>query len=249
VFDPQPVNVDSLLAGTKLTFNERLALTVGTFLLCAGHACGQAKLNPRDGLAYVYVPPGSFFAGCSVGDIQCFDWEDSRKRIEISQGFWIGQTEVTQEAFQKVMGSNPSMYKGRNRPVDQISWNDAVQYCAAAGMRLPTESEWEFAARGGQPTSRYDALDAIAWYDANSGDETHPVAQKKPNALGLYDTLGNMWEWVQDSYRDNPAKRTLRGGSFYSDLRVSNRLWASPETAHRNMGFRFAATSLPDPDK
>ena len=144
------------------------------------------------------------------------------------------------------------MYKGRDRPVDQISWNDAIKYCTTTGMRLPTENEWEFAARGGQNTSRYDALDAIAWYDANSGDQSHPVAQKKPNAFGLYDTLGNMWEWVQDSYRGNPTKRILRGGSFYNlprDLRVSNRLWSDPETAHRNMGFRCAATSLPNPDK
>jgi formylglycine-generating enzyme required for sulfatase activity len=132
--------------------------------------------------------------------------------------------------------------------VDQASWHDAVQYCAAIGMRLPTEREWEFAARAGAPASRYAPLDEIAWYDANSGDQTHPVAQKRPNGFGLYDMLGNQWEWVQDSYRPNPEKRILRGGSFYNvarDLRVSNRLWAYPEIAHRNMGFRCAATTLP----
>jgi formylglycine-generating enzyme required for sulfatase activity len=234
-----------------MTLNERPGLIVGTFLLLTGVAPGQMiRRSPIESLSSVYVNPGSFFAGCSDADTQCFDWEDPRRKVEISQGFWIGQTEVTQQASQKVMGSNPSRYKGRNRPMEQISWNAAVSYCATMGMRLPTESEWEFAARGGQPASRYGARDAVAWYDANSSDQTHPVAQKKPNAFGLYDMLGNVWEWVQDSYRGNATKRILRGGSFYNlrrELRVSNRLWADPQTAHRNMGFRCAATSLPDP--
>ncbi len=233
--------------------SERMTSILGALLMSAGLASGQVvKENPRDGLAYVFVPKGIMVAGCSVGDTQCFGWEDAPKEVEMLQGFWIGQTEATQEAFQSVMGSNPSLYIGRSRPADQVSWNDAVRYCAAIGMRLPTESEWEFAARGGKSTSTYGSLDEIAWADSNSGDQTHPVAQKQPNAFGLYDMLGNVWEWVQNSYRQDPAKRILRGGSFFNlarDLRVSNRLWATPETAHRNMGFRCAGGSVPSGQK
>jgi sulfatase modifying factor 1 len=108
-------------------------------------------------------------------------------------------------------------------------------------MRLPAEAEWEYAARGGTTGARYALLDSVAWYDANSKDQTHPVAEKKANAFGLFDMLGNVWEWVQESYNADPKKRILRGGSFYNlarDLRVSNRLWAFPETDHRNMGVR-----------
>ncbi len=115
-------------------------------------------------------------------------------------------------------------------------------------MRLPTEVEWEVAARGGHAWSTFAELDSLAWFAPNSDDQTHEVTRKQPNAFGLYDVLGNVWEWVQDSYRQDPRKRILRGGSLTNlarDLRVSNRLWALPETAHRNMGFRCAARSLP----
>ena len=166
---------------------------LGALLMCAALSSGEVlKVNPRDGLAYVFVPAGSMLAGCSAGDTECFGWEDAPRAVEISRGFWIGQTEATQQAFQTVMGSNPSRYRGRNRPVEQVSWMVAVKYCAMVGMRLPTESEWEFAARGGTPASKYGSLNEIAWADSNSGDQTHPVAQKKPNAFGLYDTLGNV---------------------------------------------------------
>jgi formylglycine-generating enzyme required for sulfatase activity len=139
------------------------------------------------------------------------------------------------------MGTNPSRYTGADRPTDQVSWFAARRYCEAVGMRLPTEAEWEYAARAGTIGARYDSLDSTAWYDGNSKDQTHPVARKKPNAFGLYDMIGNVWEWMQDSYGADPIKRVLRGGSFYNlarDLHVSNRLWAFPETAHRNMGVR-----------
>lgn len=181
--------------------------------------------------------------GCSPGDQECFSWEPLPRRVTIDRSFWIGQTEVTQRAYQAVTGTNPSRYKAAENPVDQISWNNAQKYCAETGLRLPTEAEWEYAARAGTSGPSYGPLQSIAWYDSNSGDRTHPVAQKQPNAFGLYDMLGNMWEWVQDSYDADPAKRILRGGSFFNlarDLRVSNRLWAAPDTNHRNMGFRCA---------
>ena len=181
--------------------------------------------------------------GCSAGDRECFRWELTPRMLRLRNGFWVGQTEVTQKAYRTAMGTNPSRYRGPRLPVDQVSWFNARAYCEATGMRLPTEAEWEYAARGGSARPRYGSLDSIAWHDGNSGDRTHAVAQKKPNGFGLYDTLGNLWEWVEDTYEADPAKRMLRGGSFYNparDVRVSNRLWAAPETAHRNMGFRCA---------
>lgn len=203
----------------------------------------ETKLNPRDGLSYVWIPPGTFAMGCSPADAQCFEWEPAAHQVRIEKGFWIGQTEVTQQAYSAVMGTNPSRYKGPHLPVDQVNWFNARRYCEAVGLRLPTEAEWEYAARGGGTAARYSSLDSIAWYDPNSKDQTHPVAEKEANDFGLYDALGNVWEWVQDSYSADPRKRILRGGSFYNlarDLRVSNRLWAFPETGHRNMGIRCA---------
>jgi len=181
--------------------------------------------------------------GCSPGDDACFSWEKPDRSVTIRQGFWIGETEVTQEAYQRVTGTNPSRYRGALLPVDQVSWYDARRYCQAVGMRLPTEAEWEYAARGGTPTARYGPLNDIAWHDGNSADSTHQVGQKLPNAYGLYDTLGNVWEWVEDAYPGDPQKRVLRGDSFYNlpaHVRVSDRLWAKPETAHRDMGVRCA---------
>lgn len=218
-------------------------LPVAARLLTAQPVTSQpvTKINPRDGLVYVWIAPGSFMMGCSSGDKECFDWEDKSHAVTIGKGFWIGQTEVTQEAYERVTGTNPSLYKGAGLPVDQIGWDDARKYCEAAGMRLPSEQEWEYAARGGNAAPRYGEIAAIAWYDSNSGDQTHEAGQKQPNAYGLFDMIGNMWEWVNASY--GADKKILRGGSFFNlprDLRVSNRLWATPDTRHRNMGVRCA---------
>jgi formylglycine-generating enzyme required for sulfatase activity len=221
-----------------------LALPVATACIPVPSSAAKTMRNQKDGLIYVRIPPGTYIMGCSPGDRDCFDWEMAPHRVSIEIGFWIGQTEVTQRAYLSVTGANPSRYKGSDRPADQVSWFNARSYCEAVGMRLPSEAEWEYAARAGTAGSRYDALESIAWYDANSNDQTHEVHRKKSNAFGLYDMLGNMWEWVQDAYGENGEKRVLRGGSFYNlprDLRVSNRLWALPETAHRNMGVRCAS--------
>lgn len=202
-----------------------------------------AKLNPRDDLTYIWIAPGTFAMGCSPGDKECFAWEKPAHEVKIDKGFWIGKTEVTQEAYQRVTGTNPSRYKGAHLPVEQIGWMEAQQYCEAVGMRLPTEAEWEYAAHGGDPAPRYGPLPSIAWYDGNADDRTHEVGQKTPNGYGLYDMLGNVWEWVEDSYQQNPSWKILKGASFYNlarELRASNRLWSPPDRRHRDMGIRCA---------
>jgi formylglycine-generating enzyme required for sulfatase activity len=129
--------------------------------------------------------------------------------------------------------------EGGDLPAANVKWQDARRYCASVGMRLPAETEWEFAAKSG------GALEEVAWYDGNSEDRAHDVALKAANSAGLHDMLGNVWESVEDAYAKDPAKRLLKGGSFTNlarELRPSNLLWATPETAHRNLGFRCAGS-------
>jgi formylglycine-generating enzyme required for sulfatase activity len=170
--------------------------------------------------------------------------ERPRGQIVIEKGFWIGKTEVTQAAYLRVMGTNPSRYPGAQHPVEQVDWQSARSYCSLVGMRLPTESEWEFAAAGGVDAPRYGPLDSIAWYDPNSRDSTHDVAQKMPNRYGLFDMLGNVWEWVEDQSNVDPHRKIMKGGSFYNiarDLRMPNRETPVEDLRHRNVGFRCAA--------
>jgi formylglycine-generating enzyme required for sulfatase activity len=209
-------------------------------------APGSTQVNPRDGLTYVWIPPGNFQMGCSPGDSECIPWETPAHTVTITRGFWIGQTEVTQAAYQRVMGTNPSHFHGDGLPVESVTWDEAQSYCRTVGMRLPTEAEWEYAARAGSKASRYGDLDAVAWYRGNSGAQTHEVGQKEANAWGLYDMLGNAWEWVADwydgSYYSQSAsqdpqgpssgtQRVLRGGSWNSNpsiCRVSGRFSYPP---------------------
>ena len=172
----------------------------------------------------------------------------------------MDKTEVTQAEYRKVMGKNPSSFSGCDDcPVEKVSWHDANTYAKKVGKRLPTEAEWEYAARGGNKSKGYkysggNDLDAVGWYDNNSGSKTHPVAQKQPNELGLYDMSGNVWEWCADwkgDYSSSPQNdpqgsnsgkyRVLRGGSWVNGdyrCRVANRFRGSPVSGF-NVGFRL----------
>ena len=225
-------------------------------------APGAVRVNPKDGLKYVWIPGGTFEMGCSRGDSQCLDNEKPAHRVTIRKGFWIGQTEVTATALQaylrstggrlfaipssaaaSIYGDAPGQQKGEQYPGITRAWEFAADYCKWAGGRLPTEAEWEYAARGGSPDARYASLDDISWHPKNAGETSHPVGQKRPNAFGLYDTLGNAGEWVNDwydekYYRRSPAVdpagpasgryRILRGGAWNTVpemIRVSSRNW------------------------
>ncbi len=184
-------------------------------------------------------------------------------------GYSIGKYEVIQELWEAVMGSNPSGFNGRRRPVKNVSWYDCDEFIRKLNsmtgqqFRLPTEAEWEYAARGGRNQNSYtysgsNTVGRVAWYDDNSGSQTHEVGGKSPNSLGIHDMSGNVWEWCYDAYSsdyysksptNNPKNegsagsfRVLRGGSWYviaNYCRVSNRNVNAPGYRSSDYGFRL----------
>lgn len=167
--------------------------------------------------------------------------------------FYISKYQVTQAQWFAVMGNNPSKFQANNNPVEMVSWDDCQEFIKKLNQltgkkyRLPTSGEWQFAASGGSQTKKYkyagsNTLNEVAWYYDNSGNTTHPVGQKKPNELGLYDMTGNVWEWCEDWYEVNKT-RVYRGGSWGSDAshcEVSYRGNSTPSYRIRNLGFRLA---------
>ena len=222
----------------------------------AAIAAGAKKVNPKDGLTYVWIPPGKFQMGCSPGDAACGDDEKPAHEVSITRGFWLGQTSVTQQAYRRVTGQDPSNHKGANLPVEMVDWSEAKAYCAAIGGRLPTEAEWEYAARACSTGARYGNLDEIAWHTENSGGGSHEVGRKLANAFGLYDMLGNTWQWVADWYGSYPSGaqsdpsgpqsgqlREPRGGSWGSStklVRASYRGFVEPGHRGPKLGIRCA---------
>jgi sulfatase modifying factor 1 len=209
---------------------------------------GTVRDNPRDGLKYVWVPAGTFMMGCSDGDSDCLGDEKPAHNVTLSKGFWMGQTEITVAAYKRFVAAtghamppepkfnsrslNPGWSSPTMAMVD-LSWTSAQDYCSWAGGRLPTEADWEYAARGGTTSPRYGEVDEIAWNADNSGrvtldsttlwkqdqktyfdkldangDSIHEVAQKGPNPYGLFDILGNASEWVSDWYDEHYYQNT-----------------------------------------
>ncbi len=220
--------------------------------------------NPADELNYVWIPAGTFMMGCSAQDSECKDNEKPTHQVNIEKGFWLGQTEVTVTAYRRFAAKSArhSPAGEGTFPVSGVSWADAKEYCAAMGVRLPTEAEWEYAARAGNSQPYYGVITDIAWYADNSGDAPHPVGTKQPNAFGLYDMLGNVSEWVLDRYFDkyyfdsvatgpgveqplpSNALAVARGGFWQSDasaLRVSHRLAQEKDGSDIPIGFRCAS--------
>ena len=245
-----------------------LLLTI-TFTLCSTLAAGAAQDKQYAnsiGMEFVLIPSGSFLMGSKSGE----EDEAPVHKVTISKPFYLGKYEVTQEQWEAVMQSNPSKNKGRNNPVERVSWNDAQEFVnrlnAKEGhnrYRLPTEAEWEYAARAGTNTAssfgnNANELSSHAWWKENSGNTTHPVGQKKPNPYGLYDIYGNVWEWVQDwhgekYYAKSPGTdpkgpssgnaRVRRGGGWDGDAwecRSAYRSCTMPDLLDSYIGFRLA---------
>jgi len=230
---------------------------------------GNEFADPITGMQFVLVKGGCYQMGDTIGGGQ----NDEKPVHEVCvNDFYMGKYEVTQGEWRKIMGENPSEFQkcGDSCPVEDVSWRDARKFFCEISRRsgkryrLPTEAEWEYVARSGGKsekwagTSSESSLGDYGWYDKNSDGKIHPVGQKLPNSLGLYDMTGNVWEWCSDWYgedyykyspRDNPkgpssgSYRVLRGGAWNNDthlLRFSGRRWDAPDYSSGLVGFRLA---------
>ena len=228
-----------------------------------GSRSPRTAVNAADGATYVWIPPGEFLMGCSRGDPDCEEDEGPVHPVSIARGFWLARTEVTAGQYNRRPSGPPVDAEQTDVAAAGVNWREARRYCAAVGGRLPTEAEWEYAARAGTSTRYYGAPADVAWYAANSGEGPHPVAMKAPNAWGLHDMLGNVAEWVRDRYYNRyddtgedveieeplapNATAVARGGSWVSEaegLRVSRRIEMIPEAADPIFGIRCAHDSL-----
>jgi len=208
----------------------------------------------------VRIPGGTFMMGSDSSEAQSGERPVHQVTVD---SFYMGKHEVTQGQWKAVTGgANPSLFKGDDLPVEMVSWDDVQGFIQKLNQltgrryRLPTEAEWEYACRAGTTGDRYGELNSIAWSDIPLGQGTHPVGGKKPNAFGLYDMLGNVWEWCQDLYGSYPAgaqnnptgaasgsRRVNRGGSWLGDAgdaRASFRSGGGPSDRYNELGFRLA---------
>lgn len=239
--------------------------------LAAGGA-GTNRVIPDLQLELIRIEPGVFLMGSPIDEPDRNKAEGPQMTVTFSKGFWLGKTPVTQGQYEAFTGKNPSSFKeaGKDAPVENVSWNDAVKFCAALTEReraagrlpegyvyaLPTEAQWEYACRAGTTGSYSGEPAAMAWYDKNSGGTTHPVGLKKPNAWGLHDMLGSVLEWCHDWYGDYPGGvvtdptgpasgyfRMARGGSWRVGVivcRSAARAGGSPDRRDYTLGFRLA---------
>jgi formylglycine-generating enzyme required for sulfatase activity len=218
-------------------------LTLLPGLAVAGPAAPRHRVLEDLRLELIWIEPGTFAMGSPAEEPERHKAEGPRMQVTLTQGFWLGKTEVTQAQYEAVMGVNPSTFKdaGGDAPVERVSWIDAMNFCRklnererAAGrlpegyaFTLPTEAQWEYACRAGTTAAYAGEPNAMAWHDHNSGGTTHPVGRKQSNAWGFHDLSGNVLEWCLDWCGDYPGGaqtdptgpergyyRMARGGSW-----------------------------------
>ena len=229
------------------------------------------SISVKDGVSIdmVKVEAGTFMMG-ATSEMKNPDIDEKPvHQVTLTNDYYMGKYEVTQALWEAVMGSNPSKYKGDNLPVESVSWNDCQEFISRLNsltgrkFRLPTEAEWEYAARGGKKSRSYQYsgssnISDVAWYDENCGSTTRAVGIKRPNELGIYDMSGNVWEWCHDWYSSysslsqmNPigaisgACRVRRGGSWDNSVwysRSSSRSYDTSDYSRINLGLRLALT-------
>ncbi len=243
----------------KINFMVWVGLVALVGIAAGAYYFSTAAKKPK----MIFVKGGTFQMGSNNGDSD----EKPIHQVNISD-FYIGKYEITQKEWEDVMGFNPSKFKGSNRPVETISWNDVQEFVKKLNIktgkkyRLPTEAEWEYAARGGNKSKGYkysgsNTVGHVGWYWDNSGKETHNVGAKKPNELGIYDMSGNVWAGGQDKKADdaepnprlkNPkydnsgSHRERRGGSWRNNpasLRCAFRYRFTPGDTYSRVGFRL----------
>jgi formylglycine-generating enzyme required for sulfatase activity len=204
-----------------------------------------------------WICPGTFVMGSPKSENDR-GYDEPQHEVTITRGFWLGETPVTQAQYYALTGLSPSYFKGDTRPVDTVSWNECTAAAQKLGARLPTEAEWEYAARGGEDYifAGSNDLKAAGWTVKDSNGSTHPVGKKAPNGYGLYDMTGNVWEWVWDwygAYSSGPqvdpqgaahgSYRGRRGGGWFAPIahaRVACRNRFGPTGRGNSIGFRLA---------
>lgn len=208
-------------------------------------------IHTQTGIVFVLIPAGTCMVGAREEDAGSESWEKPQRSVSIPQPFYMSAYEVTQDVWQRVMGSNPSeRAQGGRFPVESVSWSDIQKFLRTTGLRLPTAAEWEYACRAGTTGPRYGDIDIVAW---NSGQEwasvtemnsdLHEVGGKAPNAFGLYDMLGNVAEWCSDRFEASGDGRVIRGGSSEDSRRrvaAYTRGVGKPDEHFADTGFRVA---------
>jgi formylglycine-generating enzyme required for sulfatase activity len=214
------------------------------------------------GVELLLVPPGEGWRGADEADGEAAADERPRHPVVAVEPFYLGRFEVTQAEWTRVMGDAPSFFPvdpaGPGQPVEQVGWFRVQEFLGATGLALPTEAQWEYGCRAGDPSPRYGPADEVAWHRGNAGGRAHTVGGKAANALGFHDLLGNVWEWtaggymadeysrhrapldVRNSVRTSP-KPVLRGGSWYDTARrarASARYAVERDFSGGHVGFR-----------
>ena len=248
----------------EFTEEKKLVITPQNISSSEFRNFNKTWTEPITGMQFIWVPEGCFQMGSNSGD------SDEKPVHKVClDGFWIGKYEVTQKQWKNIMGSNPSSFKGENKPVESVSWNDAKAFISKLNQQsngifaLPSEAQWEYAARSGGKDEKYSGgnnADSFAWYLGNSGRVTNIVGKKSPNGLGLYDMSGNVWEWCEDVYqsdgyfehtRNNPlvtgggSDRVNRGGCWddsFGSVRCAYRCGGGQSNTYYCLGFRLIRT-------